>query len=112
MKTHLGLKFLLVSSTFLFLVTACANSGVTSSPTVDAISTRVAATMNAIGSEVTPLPTLAETQPPAPAITPTENSQPQSAPVSVAFVGPDRNAYYWDENMQESVKLNKQRRCR
>ncbi len=71
-------------------------------PTADTIATYTAATINAQTDSTTPeshtLPTL------TPDIGET-TSIPAVAPLSIAFVGPDRNAYYWNETLVGATQL-------
>lgn len=71
-------------------------------PTVDAISTYTAATVNALTgsptSEFHGLPTLETVAGEATIVV-------SAAPLSVAFVGPDRNAYYWNETLVGTTQL-------
>ena len=86
--------------TALLLIPACslADSGISLE---DKVATKVAATMNAgpvnEPSPVETQPTQAPTEPPG--------SVPQSANISLSFVGPDRNAYYWNDGMTAPLQL-------
>lgn len=68
----------------------------------ESIATYTAATVNALTGSSTPeshaLPTLAPDAGESTAV-------PVVAPLSIAFVGPDRNAYYWNETLVGTTQL-------
>ncbi len=103
-KTILTLTSLLLIA---LISAGCGLSTPGGAPSDDFIATSVAATVNAqpaetaepVATEVPALPTLAPVDGPDP-VTP-----PASYPVSVAFVAPDRNAYFWNETMAAPIAL-------
>lgn len=90
---------------------ACGLSTPNGVPSDDFIATSVAATINAQpGAPAEPsvtesptLPTLEATDASAPAPAPVTPST--SYPLSVAFVAPDKNAYYWNETLSAPIAL-------
>lgn len=101
MKNRINMMILVTLLAGLLSISACSAMP----PSVDEIATRVAGTVNASSNApiATPLPV--EPPLPAPTTPPVQAETPQVPPVSVAFVGPDRNAYFWDETLQTARKL-------
>lgn len=96
-------KFIIVLpliTALLLLIPACSLSG-SSISLEDKVATKVAATMQA-NPVNEPVP--AETQPDQAPTAPPE-SVPQSAGISLSFVGPDRNAYYWNDAITSPLQL-------
>lgn len=93
---------------FLLATTACIISAPGGSPSADEIATSVAATVNAkpgVATDPAVIETPGITLPPATTELPTLPPPPTIYPLSVAFVSPDRNAYYWNETMAAPIAL-------
>jgi hypothetical protein len=86
------------------LIASCGVLQTPATPSEDFINTSVAQTVNA-QIPATDEPALTET--PAPQLTeaPAETETPPLAPLAVAFVSPDHNAYYWNESLASPTQL-------
>ena len=106
------LLFIIIASVFILLIgTACGLSTPEGVPSGDFIATSVAATVKAQPGSITepPVATQPETPPLKPTALPTEIAVPVTPeappPLSVAFVAPDKNAYYWNETLSSPIAL-------
>ncbi len=107
MKTRL-LAVLIVMLVIMVMSTACGLATPSGVPSEDFIATSVAATVNAqpegpAATDSPALPTLESTA--APTTAPIPVTPPSSYPLSVAFVAPDKNAYFWAETMSAPIAL-------
>lgn len=104
-------RLLFLVSSFLLVALVSAACGLIApggAPSADDIATSVAATVNAVPGGATDasgpgLPTVVP--PPAATEAPPPVLPPTSYPLSVAFVSPDRNAYFWNETMSAPIML-------
>jgi len=105
------ISIIVVTLIILSIGTACGLTTPEGVPSGDFIATSVAATVNAQPGSITepPLATQPETPPLEPTALPTEIVAPGTPetppPLSVAFVAPDKNAYYWNETLSSPIAL-------
>jgi len=110
MKNRL-LPILIVILSIAVVSSACGLATPSGVPSEDFVATSVAATVNAqpgepaepAMTEQPALPTLEATVAPTDATAPV--TPPSSFPLSVAFVAPDKNAYFWAETMSAPIAL-------
>ena len=111
MRKTKSLAILSVIVLFLLMGTACGVIGSKGVPSEDSIATSVAATVNAQpGGDLAPAATdqpgnlpLLDTA--SPSDTAATVPPLYAYPVSVAFVAPDKNAYYWNESLSSPITL-------
>ena len=103
MNVKKSLRIITAILSVMLVSTGCGLATPSGVPSQDYISTSVAATMSNQPAE-TFEPTLT-TAPVQATESPTQIPAPASFPLSVAFVAPDRNAYYWNESMPGAFAL-------
>lgn len=86
------------------LIASCSIVQPPATPSENFINTSVAQTVNA-QQPATEEPVLTETPAPLPTEGPETTDEPPLAPLAVAFVSPDHNAYFWNESLAVPIQL-------
>lgn len=87
-----------------FLIASCGIVPPPAAPSEDFINTSVAETVNA-QNLLTAEPELTETLAPQSTESPELTEEPVLAPLAVAFVSPDHNAFFWNESLATPIQL-------